>query len=176
MQNNYYSMKKIFVCLILFTSINSIYPQANKTSWGIKAEYTISDFIIKDIKESDSNPKFGFTAGGFIMADITRYFSLQGEILFQNKQSRITCYDIKGEYNYWGVEIPIYAMFRKELKNNVRLYCGIGPYTNFGFSAELKNSKEKQDLYKDSKMVETNSGFGLLIGYEFPCGIQLNAN
>ena len=88
----------------------------------------------------------------------------------------------KGDFSYWGIEIPIYAMYHYVFPKGNRLYIGAGPYTEFGFDARFKHEGIKTDLYqKDGNtglpvLQESNTGFGIKIGYEFVSGFQINGS
>lgn len=176
--------KKLFIALFAITIATTVSAQQEEknviTTWGVKAEANLSGFIVSGTSLVDSEMGFGGTGGGFVNIQLSEHFALQGELLYHFKSSQFDRQDIKGDYQYWGMEIPFYAVYLRELRNNGRIYAGIGPYAEFGFSAELKRNNEKIDLYeKDdatevSAMNDFNSGFGVMLGYEFPCGIQLN--
>jgi len=178
----------IFIFIVGFAKTNaqeSKKHQINiKTTWGIKAEANVSNFFISGTSVIDSKMKLGFTAGAFLNLEFTGHFALQGELIYHYKSSKFDREDIKGKYQYWGMEIPVYAIYQWKLRKGNRFYMGIGPYAEFGFSAELKRGSEKIDLYKKgqisgseiSAMKDSNVGFGIIIGYEFANGIQLNSS
>jgi hypothetical protein len=72
-------------------------------------------------------------------------------------------------------------MFRWKTDAGGRAYIGLGPYGEFGLSATVTHEGEKIDLYEKDRttdfslMNDFNSGFGVIAGYEFACGIQVNA-
>lgn len=151
-------------------------------SGGVLLEANISGFFHSGVEGGQSKMKPGGSVGGFVNLGISRSFSVQGEMLFHYKHSDFEWEGLPGEFRYWGVEIPIYAMYHVHLKNSGQLYIGIGPYTEFGFDATFKRQGVKEDLYKKREtdglpiLRDSNSGFGLKIGYEFSSGIQLNAS
>lgn len=89
---------------------------------------------------------------------------------------------MSGTFHYCGVEIPMYAMYHLHFKANRQLYVGIGPYTEFGFEAIYKRNKVKSDLYEKDEtsgvpiLRDSNTGFGIKLGYEFSRGFQLNVS
>lgn len=174
--------RKLILTVIVLFSIGLSYAKAQqshssqvKTTWGLKAEANISNFYLSGIPDAKSKMNAGFAAGGFLNFDFTKHFALQGALLFNNKTSDFELNGQSGKYSYWGVEIPIYAVVKWDLPNQGRIYAGAGPYTEFGFSANLKNQDGKRDLYDHAAMKDNNTGFGLMLGYEFPTGIQINA-
>ncbi|MCD7973621.1 MAG: PorT family protein [Candidatus Azobacteroides sp.] len=153
-----------------------------KVSWGVKAEENLSHFIISGMPQGKSRMRTGATIGGMVQLDITGQFAIQGELLWHYKTSELSRGNLKGDYHYWGMEIPVYVVYKIDIKNDYMMYIGLGPYSEFGFSAKLKREGETINLYskdeeKDiSAMHDTNSGFGFLIGYEFPFGLQINGS
>lgn len=141
----------------------------------------VSSFIHSGIGDSKSKMKFGFSTGGFLNLGISKSFSVQGEMLFHYKTSDFEWSNQTGEYRYWGMEIPVYAMYHYCFSKGNRLHIGIGPYTEFGLGASFKYGGIKQDLYeKDSAtglpaLCDSNTGFGIKLGYEFVSGFQINA-
>lgn len=156
--------------------------QRNMFTGGVILENNISGFFHSGVKTGNSIMKTGFSVGGFLNLSITFPFSVQGEMLFHYKSSEFEWNNQCGHFSYWGIEIPIYAMYHYTFKKGNRLHFGIGPYTEFGFDARFKYGENKTDLYqKDGDtglpaLQESNTGFGLKIGYEFISGFQINAS
>lgn len=148
---------------------------------GVILETNTSGFIHSGINGSQSKMKLGFSTGGFLNLGISKTFSVQGEMLFHYKNSDFEWSNQKGEYRYWGMEIPIYAMYHHYFSKTNCLYIGIGPYTEFGLGATFKYNGIKQDLYqKDGTtklpaLRDSNTGFGIKAGYELISGLQINA-
>lgn len=193
-------MKMKYIVSVLFLSLCSIATQAQsqnvptkpdgvqekkeqkiKFTGGPLLETNLSNFIHSGIKDGISNMKFGVSAGGFLNLGISKPFSVQGEMIFHYKTSDFSWDNSIGNYQYCGVEIPIYAMYHYVFSKGDRIHIGIGPYTEFGFGASLKRNGVKADLYekngetKLSALSESNSGFGIKMGYEFIAGLQINA-
>lgn len=111
-------------------------------------EMNVSNFIHSGIGDRKSKMKFGFSTGGFLNLGISKSFSVQGEMLFHYKTSDFEWSNQTGEYRYWGMEIPVYAMYHYCFSKGNRLHIGIGPYTEFGLGASFKYGGIKQDLYR----------------------------
>jgi len=154
-----------------------------KTTWGIKSETNMSSFFVSGISVVDSKMKLGFSAGAFLNLEFSDHFALQGDLLYHYKTSDFKREGINGEYRYWGMEIPVYAIYQWKLSKGNRFYTGIGPCAEFGFSAKLKRNNQKIDLYEKNKnaeseisaMKDSDVGFGIIIGYELSNGFQINA-
>ncbi|MDR2385727.1 MAG: PorT family protein [Tannerella sp.] len=148
---------------------------------GLKMESNFSNFILSGTSEVASRKGIGATFGGFLNLNVSKHFAVQGEVLYHYKSSGINRNGEKSKFQYWGMEIPVYAVYQWKFKNSSRLYAGLGPYTEFGFSAEIKRDNKWTDLYQKNDtsdipiMFSSNSGFGLMAGYEFALGLQLNA-
>lgn len=151
-------------------------------SGGPLVEMNTTGFIHSGFIDGASRMKTGITVGGFVNFCISHHFSIQGEMAFMHKHSDFHWESGGGCYRYWGMEIPVYAMYHSRLGNGGMIYAGIGPYTNFGLDAKFKNGGKELDLYeKDAStglppMKDSDTGFGIKAGYEFPCGLQLNAS
>lgn len=156
--------------------------EAVSVTGGVKVEANFSNFIHSGISEGNSRMRPGITTGGFLNLGISQLFSVQGELLFHYKESDFEWSGQKGNYQYWGAEIPVYAMCHWNRKDGSRLYVGIGPYTNFGFKATYRSNGQKLDLYEKDEgsglpaFKDSDTGFGVTGGYEFPCGLQLNTS
>lgn len=156
-------------------------PQHVIISGGPLLEINRSGFIHPGHPDGRSRMKVGVTGGGFIDFEFNRFFSLQGDLLLHYKNSDYTWNEHNGNYRHVGLEIPLYAMFHYEFDTNMRIYAGIGPYTNFGLKASFNEGGRKMDVYaKDADtgmpiMYTDNHGFGIRIGYEIE-RLQVNLN
>lgn len=174
-------MKKIMLslALVMGLGLTHIHAQdAKKVSFGVKADANMSYFILSDLDNLKSNMNIGASLGGFVKIDLHENFALQPELLFHYKSSEMKMSGQKTDYEYWGMEVPIYAVGQWKTGGNGRFYAGVGPYVGLGFDAKYK--KGDIDLYKkgandESVMRRWDFGAGALVGYEFACGIQINA-
>ena len=151
-------------------------------SGGVLVESNYSSFVHSGIGGGKSVMKPGVTTGGFLNLGISKHFSIQPELLLHYKESEFDRNNQNGIYRYWGMEIPIYAMYHTKLNNGHRIHIGIGPYTEYGLDASLKREGEKIDLYEKNTesgtpvMRDSNSGFGIINSYEFPFGLLINVS
>lgn len=182
-------MKRILVYALFAAGfIPAIYAQGEEkeqritVSGGPLVETNITGFIHSGFTDGSSRMKAGIAIGGFVNLSISQHFSVQGEMAFMHKHSDFDWESKGGCYRYWGVEVPVYAMYHHPLRNGGRIHIGIGPYTNFGLGATFKDGSEKLDLYEKNAetglppMKDSDTGFGIKAGYEFPCGLQVNAS
>ena len=188
-------MRKSFLISLLYFSLCPVLLQAQtyagqrqdsisdrklKLTGGPILETNISGFMHSHISEGESRMKIGTTLGGFLNLGMTKSFSAQGELLLHHKTSDFTWDGHLGNYRYWGAEIAMYAMYHIHFAKGNQMNIAAGPYTEFGFKADFKQEGQKADLYeKDEKtnlpiMHDSNSGFGIKLGYEFASGLQIN--
>ncbi len=150
--------------------------------FGVKAEANISNCILSDMDGMKSRLCFGASFIGFAKINIGEHFAVQPELLFNFKNSEMKekATKTKVDYQYFGTEIPVYAIGQMKLGNG-KGYIGIGSYVGFGFDARYK-AKNMDDgkLYKEysgqkSAMQRLDVGAGVMFGYEFNFGLQINA-
>ena len=172
-------MKKIILTVALAMGLGVAGINAQNVSKGVKAETNMSNFILDDMPGVESGFGVGAGVGGFLKIDFGEYFSLQPELLFHWQNSTLKQGGLESDIQYWGMEIPLYAVGQLTLENNDRAYIGIGPYGRLGFSA--KNTTADINLYDeiggaDAFMQRGDVGAGVMIGYEFAFGMQINAS
>lgn len=174
-----HALLSIFIlCLAVLVQAQE-QPRKLKFSGGPKLEANMSKYSLSPHVGVSSSMRAGMTAGGFLQLDVSSRFAVSVELLFHYKNSYIK-QDGNNRIRYWGMEIPIYAMYVWNCGRGHRIYVGAGPYTEFGFSATAWFHGKKIDLYAiDSEnavsaMRDSNSGFAFLAGYEMPCGLQIN--
>ncbi|MDL2319556.1 PorT family protein [Alistipes sp. OttesenSCG-928-B03] len=165
-------MKKAMLGLMLILGLGATQANAQSVSFGVKAEANLSNFILSDMSGVESKMGVGATVGGFAKFDITQNFAIQPELLFHFQASKTEAGSIKRPYEYWGMEIPVYAMGQWTNRSNGRFYAGVGPYIGVGFDA--KYFKPETKLYKNDVLQPWDFGFGAQVGYEFANGIQIN--
>jgi hypothetical protein len=151
---------------------------------GVKAEANLSGFILSGMPDVKSKMNIGATAGGFLNWSISEHFAIRGELLYHYKSSNFTRGEAESKYQYLGMEVPIYAVFQQTNSRDGHYYIGFGPYTEFGLSAKIHQNGKTIVLYKKngdetdgiSALYDSNSGFGIIIGYEFACRLQVNTS
>lgn len=176
------SKKRIITIVFALVSVYTTYAQSSEVpntlkqsqekqkivfTGGAILDSNVSGFFHSGIENGSSIMKAGFSVGGFLNLGITQSFSVQGEMLVHYKNSEFEWDTQKGDFSYWGIEIPIYAMYHYVFPKGNRLHIGTGPYTEFGFDARFKHEGIKADLYqKDGNtglpvLQESNTGFGI---------------
>jgi len=169
-------MKKLAlgIMMVLGMGVGLNQVNAQNISAGVKVDANMSNFLLNDMGNASSKMKFGASIGGFVKFDIVENFAIQPELLFNYQSSEMKVAGVKRDYEYWGMEIPVYAMGQWKVGSNDRFYAGVGPYVGIGFSAKYKSPEQK--LYKDDVLQPWDFGFGAQLGYEFSNRIQINAS
>ena len=176
-------MKKIILSVAVMIGLGLTQVNAQSASSGIKAEANLSNFILSDMNGVKSNMGLGATLGGFEKIEFSENFALQPELLlhFKTSQMKTEAAGSKLDYQYFGVEIPVYAIGQMKLGNG-KGFIGVGPYAGFGIDARYKvDGMDDINLYKEyngakSDMQRWDFGAGAIIGYEFSNRIQINAS
>lgn len=167
-------MKKMILSFILILGTGMHQICAQRVSYGIKADASMSNFILEDMKDIKSNMGFGVSLGSFVKINIEDGFAIQPEFMIHYRSSELKEAGEKRDFEYWGIEAPFYAMGQWRTVSHNRLYVGVGPYIGYGFSAKYKSPT--LNLYKKNKHQHWDVGFGAQLGYEFSSKIQVNAS
>lgn len=122
-------MKKIMIItsLILIFSVNI--QAGNFSEIGLKIGYNSSKFIGKDIPGKGVSNLPGFALGAFVSYNFNNKFSIQPELLFTTKGSRINTIGDINLYNFFiYLEMPILAKMRFLSGGKIQpnIFCGPG--------------------------------------------------
>ncbi len=183
-------MKKLSLVLIALC-ISIGYASAQQLSFGAKAEANFSNHLLKDLPGATNSMGPGVTLGGFAKIELSEHFALQPELLFSFKHINIEMsgeipdlgpFDMKGDVEYWGMEIPVYALGQWKAGSG-QFYAGLGPWFAYGFSMKSyygDGGMGTMDLYSSEYddmggIKRFDLGLGALAGYELACGLQFNA-
>ncbi|MCD7962585.1 MAG: PorT family protein [Rikenellaceae bacterium] len=166
-------MKKTLLGVMILLTFGIIQTNAQTISGGIKAEANLSNFLHNDKAPGKTNMKFGASVGGFAKFDVVENFAIQPELLFHYYSAERKTNGVARNYEYWGMEIPVYAMGQWYTPSNNRFYAGFGPYVGLGFQSKYYEPMVK--LYETNAHNQLDFGFRALVGYEFSNRIQLNA-
>lgn len=151
-----------------------------KVSGGPSVGLNYSNFIVPDLGPSHSIMQPGFKAGGFIDLGISDLFSVQFELNIVHCASDFTYGVNTGEFRYWGLRIPIYAMLHFGIAGAGAINAGIGPFSDFGTYARYTENGIVHNIFERDKetglstMRDNYSGFSVKAGYELRSGLQIN--
>lgn len=147
---------------------------------GPKVEANISTFFLSDMPGVESKMDVGGSVGGFLGLRISEHLSVQEDLLMYYKSSGFERNGVKGDFEYLGAEFTIYAMGNWTLGNG-RILLGAGPFASYGINGKYKVGGKETDVYEkdangDMVFNPLNVGAALTAGYEFKCGLQINAS
>jgi len=172
---NFTVMKKMILMLAAVAVAGMTQTNAQLRG-GIKVDGTLSNFALADMDGVKSKMGFGVSVGGFTKIEMGDWFALQPEVLLHYKNSKQEqAGEANLDYQYFGVEIPIYALGQTAIGNG-KGFVGIGPYVAFGMDARHKASGAGDvKLYKEDILQPWDFGGGAMLGYEFKNGLQIAA-
>lgn len=172
-------MKKMFLaCLSLLMATGMVTLNAQTPiSYGVKAEANMSNFLLSDLDDQSSTMRLGPTLGGFMNIGVHPNFSIQPEVMFYYRTSKMEVDATEDNFKQWGMHIPVYFLGQTQSYNG-KFYAGVGPYVGLGYDARFDEADK--NLYKkindEADMSRWDFGFGALVGYEFNNGFQVNAS
>lgn len=151
-------------------------------SCGVKAEANMSGLIKTGSEKVETGMRPGLSLGGFLNLQVSFHFSVQADFLLHYKNSTVEQNATLGHNVYFGGEIPLYFFYHfRSAPLKGQWSVGGGPFTEFGFKSTIAYNGKTLNMYSIDEtrgypiFRDSNSGFALLVGYEFPCGLQLNA-
>ena len=149
---------------------------------GLMMNANMSNFIILNAgRKASSYMRIGGELGAFIDFTVTKHFAIQGRLIFTAEQNRFAIDDTRKLMWSFGMDIPVFFLGRFGNMEKGYLQFGGGPYTHFTFASNVPD-KYSNDLATvvventDAVLHDNHSGLCATIGYEFPIGIQINAN
>jgi hypothetical protein len=138
--------KSMFIIVLLSVSLLSAFGQEQKRSGdrtltpkiGVKGGLNLTNLYVDDVE--DENMKLGFNLGLFAKLPVTQGLSIQPEVLYSVKGSKLTYYlgvlgtnEYRFNLNY--VEVPVLAVI--SLSKNFNLHAG-------GYAAYLAQANIKK--------------------------------
>ena len=138
-------------------------------SFGLKIDANMSGLILKNVPNTQNNMGYGVSFGGFMKAEFQRGFALQFGLDVHHKMSEMEykLTDTKLDYEYWGVEIPMYYMRQFNIGSG-KMYVGAGYYVGVGLDAQYVaadgsaiNLYKKNEITGDTPMQRWDFGFGV---------------
>ncbi|MEJ7768175.1 MAG: porin family protein [Chitinophagaceae bacterium] len=139
----------VVFALLVFGCMAAVSAQEQQTSmenslrpkFGVKGGVNLSNLYVEDA--DDENLKLGLNLGFYAKIPIAKGFSIQPELIYSSKGSKLTYNNIilgRGEYrfNLNYVEVPVLAVIN--LASNINLQAG--PYVSYLASANVKDMNE----------------------------------
>jgi len=125
-------VQSLIIVLVLFIISSSEINAEGVSSKGVKFGFNSSKFTGKDIPGKGIAPIPGLTLGYFINYEVSNRFSLQPELLFTTKGSRInTVGDIYLHNIFTYIEIPVLAKWTFITEKKWNPYLHGGPSLDF---------------------------------------------
>ena len=163
-------------------------------SGGVLGGCNVSNFIItRNHEPMSSYMRVGGELGGFIDFSVTKHFAVQPQVIFTAHQNYFAATDTTNHLWSFGVDIPIYFLGRFGNMEKGYIQFGGGIFTHFTFASNVSGKYRNIDVsspssaprriqaetsYDYSRLYQLhNNHFGVCatVGYEFPFGMQINA-
>lgn len=156
-------------------------------SGGVILSANMSNFLTTHNDGTISSyMKIGGETGGFLDFRVTKHFAIQGRVVFTAEQNQFAVDETMRQLWSFGVDLPVYFLGRFGNMEKGYLQFGAGPFTHFTFASNIGGqysnnlatlSLDPDDPYAKVYVLHDNhSGLSATVGYEFPIGIQINAN
>ncbi|HUR11908.1 MAG TPA: porin family protein [Flavitalea sp.] len=120
--------------------------------FGIKGGINLSNLYVDNVE--DENMKIGLNLGFFAKVPIVRGFSIQPELLYSSKGSKLTYNNLLGQgeyrFNLNYVELPVLGVIN--LARNFNLHGGV--YAGYLVSANIKEMDENGNINEISDLNE----------------------
>ena len=167
-------------------------------SGGVLAGANMSNFIItRNHQPMSSYMRIGAEAGGFLDFALTQHFSIQPQVILTAHQNYFAATDTTNRLWSFGAEIPIYFLGRFGNMEKGYIQFGGGIFTHFTYLSNVQGKYSNVDEsvptspapkrvlanettpYDYSRLYQLhNNHFGvcLLVGYECPFGMLINAS
>lgn len=163
-------MAAIFSCMAVSAQEQKTSSESSLTpKFGVKAGLNLTNLYVDDVK--DENVKLGLNAGIFAKIPVTRGLSIQPELLYTSKGSKLTYDNIFGSgefrFNLNYVELPLLAVIN--IAKNFNLHAG--GYASYLVSA---NIKELKDNGENDEIVDFNEDNFNRIDYGLVGGLGID--
>ncbi len=165
----------LLLTIFLFFVTKSNFVKAQEFKYGITlgihgAKTTRSDNGLLKLKHENI---LGFRVSGIISYNLPYNLSVVSMPGLSKKGYKSDLITDKEVVYY--VEIPIYAVYSYKI-NDYKLFAGLGPYLGMGISGKnyfLGERKVKFGSNKSDDLRRGDAGFGLMVGYDLPKGLQV---
>lgn len=168
-------MKKVlfFSGLVLSTLVVS----AQKLTWGGKAGLNLSHISTNDAEvNADKSMLPTFHVG--VVADyaVSKSFSIQPQLLFQGKGTKIAHEGHSDKYTFTSIDLPINFLYRTN-----GFFVGGGPSIGFNVAGKLKSDEAGEggdfEFGSDPGQIKRlDLGLNALAGYQLKNGLFFSAN
>lgn len=166
-----------------------------KVTFGLLLNGNLSNFMITRSggKPMSSYLRLGGEFGIFSDFKITSHFHIQPQLLFTAERNHFAWGHEDDGLWAFGMDIPVYFLGNYGNMRQGYLQFGGGIYTHFQFASNVGDRVQKKETYTPSKteidrgeieksyaellkLHSNHFGIGLMLGYEFRFGLQINAS
>ncbi|HRP57797.1 porin family protein [Agriterribacter sp.] len=179
-------MKKTIAALGALLLMSSLAVQAQKSSVYVKAGLNLANISVnKDGQVDDSRTLASFHAGLQADLPVGPFFAIQPGVFFTGKGSKLESGNTSGDNWYrvstrpYYIEVPVNAVIKIPLDEEVRFFVGAGPYAAIGVGG--KNKIEGELLGADFSRTqnikfsdddpftsgEEGSGYGIMRRFDY---------
>jgi len=177
------------IAMILAVSATAQNQNESKLSvvdWGLKLQANASNIVLREMPDNlSSTMNIGGEFGAFIDFNISKHFFIQFNLMYFAEHTDLTSNVAHDKLWTLGMEIPVYAMARFGDDQKGYFYFGAGPFTEFSLWADMSGDSGHMNPYKhvvgideqgedQMALSDNHSGLGVCLGYELPCGLQIN--
>lgn len=154
-------IKTLAAFALIAISCNSIQAQTATSQFGVKGGVNFSNIYAKDV--DDDNVLTSFNAGIYAAFPVGDILSIQPEILYSRKGSKLTYNNNTSEFRLNYIEIPILA------KVNVtdELSIHAGPYFAYLVDAQAKTNNNNPTTYNNDNFNKFDGGIAAGLAYDF---------
>lgn len=166
-----------------------------KVTFGLLLNGNLSNFVITRTggKPMSSYLRLGGEFGAFSDFKITPHFHIQPQLLFTAERNHFAWDNEDDGLWAFGLDIPVYFLGNYGNMRQGYLQFGGGIYTHFQFASNVGDRVQKKETHTPtpseiergeleksySELLRLHSnhfGIGLMLGYEFRFGLQINAS
>ncbi len=176
----------LFVLLPLLLCAQGV-DSVKVVNYGVRASANVSQLVLHGIpRDIDPSPSVGVEGGAYLDFNIGRRFFVRFNALYSFQRSTLVMDGILCGLASSSVEIPVYAAWRFGGRSSGWGFVGVGPYTEFIVWGRLETEGGAFNPYhhvidvdaitghETFAMADSHSGFGVVIGYELPCGFFID--
>lgn len=185
-------MKRLLVTFLIASAPLLACAQQTDTAkvvnFGVRASANFSQPVLHNIpRDIIASPLAGVKGGMFLDFNIGRRFFIRFSTFYDFQRSTLTINGAGCPLVSASVEIPVYASWRFGNSRIGWVFVGAGSYTEFVTWGRLSTADGAFNPYhhvidvdattgqETLAMTDSHSGFGLMAGYEMPCGLFVDA-
>ena len=184
-------MKRLLLILIVTMPL-LLHAQQGDTAkvvnFGVRACANASQMVLRGLPiDIVASPKVGVEGGAFLDFNIGKRFFIRFNTVWSHQRSRLTMDGTPCPLASFSIEVPVYASWRFGNSRTGWGFVGVGPYTEFVVWGRVVSADGSFNPFhhvidvdattgeETLAMTDSHSGFGVLMGYELPFGLFVDA-